>query len=942
MRWISCCFALILGCSGVSAASNAFFVAEIGRNVDLWVETGKAFSPGEGLLSSIDSAKTGLDTLRINVLKGKTSKDAAPVFTPIPPPSDSLRQLVEGVDSLTQFFPSKEGTDSLGVDSLFRAQAALADTALFTISPDGLEGDVDYEALDSIVYSIRQQKIYLYGTARVVYGETDLQANYIEFDWANQTVSAWGVPDSTGEVLGKPLFKEGSDGFTADTIRFNFKSKKGKIVNMRTEQQGGFLGFEQSKRNEYEEIYGYKGYYTTCNNPDPHFHIQANKVKLIPGELVVTGPANLVIADVPTPLFLPFAIFPMQKDRQSGLLLPEYGESQQLGFYLRNGGWYFAISDYFDLAVTGDIYSRGSWRTNLASSYRKRYGYTGRITANYANTRFGIPLESDFRVTRDFKITWNHSQDAKSRPNSRFSANVTAGTSTYTTNATFTTAEFLNNQFSSNISYSKSFSGKPYRLDASIQHNQVLADRSISLTLPNVVFSVNRINPFEKKVRTGTPKWFEQIGFSYRAEARNQITTTDSLLFTSQSLDQFRFGVKHNLPVTTSFKVFKYFTLSLNSTYNEYWYPNYIVRSFQPEFVFDEGDSTLTYGFVETDTLNGFRAARFFNASSSLSTRLFSTANFRGKKLKAIRHVITPSINASYQPDFGATQWNYYGEYTTNAAGSRATYSKFANGIFGAPPTGRLGSLGFSLNNVLEAKVLSKSDSVATDKKISLLDALNIAGSYNFAADSFRVSNITVGGRTRLLDRIDINFNSSFDPYSRDSLGRRNRESEWIANNRLLRFSTGSLAISTRFNGGQTAEGRNKPRWQEWDVWDLDPGYADFNIPWSLSVNYNITVRNVANLGGGDSIATTQTITLNGDFNLTERWKVRFNSGYDFQRKDFTLTTISIDRDLHCWQMGFTWIPFGTIRSYNFTINVKSAVLQDLRINRKQDWYDDF
>ncbi len=929
-------------------AFNAHFVPEIGRYAISGVERGIAFSPTPGFeiytlrADSIPWALPEADSSRLDVI-GQKGKPSGVTKLPAPFPSGSTEQSFNELDSAT----AGAAAEGEGLDSLTRAQSMADSLALaeppIRISPDGLEGNVDYEARDSIVYAISEQKIYLYGQSIVNYGEIELQAEEIQFNWLDQTVSAWGLEDSAGVVLGKPQFKDGAEGFVADTVRFNFKSKKGKIYNMRTEQQGGYLGFEQSKRNQYEEIYGMRGYYTTCSDPDPHFHIQASKVKLVPGELVVTGPANLVIADVPTPLFLPFAIFPLQKGRKSGFLLPEYGESQQLGFYLRNGGWYFAISDYFDLTMTGDIYSRGSWRSNLASNYRKRYAYSGRFTANYANTRFGFPLESDFRVTRDFRITWNHNQDAKAHPYSRFAANVTAGTSSYTTNASYTTADFLNNQFTSNVSYSRSFAGKPYRLDASVQHNQILSDRSISLTLPNVVFAVNRINPFERKIKSGPPKWYEQIGFSYRAEARNQITTADSLLFRSESLDQFRFGVKHNLPITTSFKVMKHFTLSLNSTYNEYWYPNYLVRSFRPDFVVNPGDSSLTYGFVDTDTIPGLRAARFFNSSASLSTRMFSMFNFRGQRLKAIRHVITPSLNTTYQPDFGSSQWNYYGEYVTNAEGNRATYSKFANGLFGAPPTGRIGSLGFSLNNVLEAKVKDGKDSTGlATRKINLLDAFNLSGNYNFAADSFQVSNITMGGRTRLLDRIDINFSGNFDPYSRDSLGRRQRESEWSANRRVMRFNTGNLNIGTRFNGGKTAEGRDRPRWQEWDVWDLDPGYADFNIPWALTMNYTLTVRSLSTLRGTDSLATTQTLTFNGDLNLSEKWKIRFNSGYDFQRKDFTLTTVSIDRDLHCWQMSFTWIPFGTLRSYNFTLNVKSAVLQQLRINRRQDWFDDF
>lgn len=905
-----------------SAPSNAESAPHIGRFGAALVETGKvagAFGPGSGLPSdSVPAVSTSG--------KGRRPSAEGPP-APLPVTPDSLRALMGQLppDSLADL-----------------ARATAVDTNWIPFSPDALDADVAYEARDSILYDIAGQMVYLYGDAVVSYETFRLEAAYIEFNWLNQTVSAWGMPDTAGTVLGKPVFADGDQGFNADTVRFNFRSGKGIIANMRAEEQGGFIGFETSKRNQYEEIYGYKGYYTTCSDPHPHFHIQANKVKLVPDELVVTGPANLVIADVPTPLFLPFALFPLQKGRKSGLLLPEYGESQGLGFYLRNGGWYFAINDYLDLALTGDIYTRGSWRVNAASSYRKRYGYSGRVTLNYANTRFGFPEQTDFRVTRDFKITWNHNQDPKARPNSRFTANVTAGTSTFLSNAVQNSADFLNNQFTSNVTYSRSFPGRPFRLDASLQHNQVLDRRSIDLTLPKVVFAVNRVKPFERAVRSGQPRWYEQIAVSYTAEARNQVSTTDSLLFKPQTLDAFRFGARHTVPVNFSVPVFKHFTFAVNATYNENWYPEHVRRTFVLDSLYNDEDSAIGFGFVRTDTVSGFRAARFFNAGASVSTQLFSTVQFRGRKLKAIRHVMTPSVNANFTPDYTTPFWNYYGEYVNRLDGNRVSYSKFDGALFAGPGRGRVGSLGFSLNNTVQAKIFDRKDTVDRERKIQLIDALSLSGNYNFAADSFQWSDIRVSGRTRLLDRIDINFSGNFDPYSRDSIGRRLRESEWKANRRPARFRSGTLNIATRFSGGRTATGRDRPAWLDWQVWDNTPGYIDFNVPWSLALNYNLTVRNQVSSRGLDSLSTTQTLTFSGDLALTPKWKINWQSGFDFQRAEFTYTTIGINRDLHCWQMAFNWVPFGTRRSYNFTLNVKSAILQQLRINRRQDWVDDF
>lgn len=939
-------FVFLMASVALTASSNAILVGNIGQSELKTVHLGEIDSPGTAseLALDLDSLPPVADSISDSVSGSIQDSLVAEL--------DSIALLQQTVlDSLAQLGID---ADSILADSVLRLNYAYlltdtlsggfvrADTSLYVVSDEALEDDVDYDG-DTIFYDLSTGFLHLRGNASVQYQDFDLKAHYIGFDWNTKTVIAYGGQDTVGRVFGKPDFQDGDQNFTADTIRYNFGSRKGKIFNMVTEEQGGQIQVSGAKMINEDEIFGSSALYTTCTNQDPHFHIQTSKMKVVPNKLIVTGPANLVIEDIPTPLVLPFAIFPLKKDRHSGILLPQYGESQQFGFYLQDGGYYFAINDYVDMTLRGDIYSRGSWRAKAASSYRRKYRYSGNINATYANLRFGSPSESDFQVTRDFRITWSHRQDAKARPNSNFSANVNVGTSTFNTNATTTVGEFLDNSLNSSITYTKTFAGKPYNLGINLRHSQSSQTRRIDLTLPDLSFNVSRVQPFKKKISSGTGlKWYENIGISYTGKALNRLSTVDSLLFEPGTLDEFEFGVSHRIPVSSTVKLFKYFSLSPSFNYTEYWYPNYIQRRWTIDTLSDaEGVDSLV-GLVQTDTISGFRAARFFDASINLSTQLYSTVTFKKGKLKALRHRISPSIGFNYRPDFGAETWNYYGEYVSDWDGSRANYSKFENGLFGSPPTGEIGGISFSINSSLEAKVFSKADTIKNEKKIGIFDALNFSTFYNFALDSFQLSNFTISGRTRLLDRFDINFSTVFDPYSRDSLGIRQRQSEWSANRRPARFSSGRVAASTRFSGGRTAEGKDRPRWLEWDVWEIESGYADFNVPWSFNINYNLNLTNTTNVNGGDSLRITQSMTLNGSFNLTPKWKASVQTGYDFQAKELTLTTIKLDRDLHCWQMGFTWIPFGTLRSYNFTLNVKSAVLQQLRINRRQDWYDEY
>ncbi|MFT7587917.1 MAG: hypothetical protein ACI959_000122, partial [Limisphaerales bacterium] len=534
---------------------NAGFVDIIGRepilDVELWTYSWGQFLPLDS--PSVESSNDlGIDSGKVVSSRGKSSNNSSD--------SSSITEILDSVEqNLTQRVPFL--IDSLSGDTIFQAIAPdSVKVELIKISKDGLDADVIYNARDSIQYDISGEWIYLYGESEITYQSFNLKSEYIAFNWKSREMESWGMTDSNGVVIGKPEFTDKQQQFSADTIRYNFDTKKGKIFAMRTSQQDGIIGFSESKMNEYEEIYGYDGYYTTCTADEPHFHIQAKKAKVVPDKLVVTGPANLVIENVQTPLFLPFGIFPLSKEQNSGVIFPEWTDSQEFGFGLLGLGYYLALSDKIDLSLTGDIYTQGSWRSGLAMNYKTRYRYSGRLSLSYANLRFGAPIESTFRVTKDFKISWNHRQDSKARPNSTFSSDVTVGTSTFNTNATTNINDYLNNTFTSNITWTKTFPGKPFTLQTAVRHSQNTQTRNLSLTVPDVTFNVRRIQPFERSIQTGESKWYESIGFTYTAKALNRLNTVDTLLFNGDNiLDKFEFGVSHSLPISTSFKVFKNF-----------------------------------------------------------------------------------------------------------------------------------------------------------------------------------------------------------------------------------------------------------------------------------------------------------------------------------------------------------------------------------------------
>ncbi len=788
-----------------------------------------------------------------------------------------------------------------------------------------LKSKVHYTADDSIRFDIINSRVLLYGNAKITYEDIQLDAAYVEINWTTRTMFAKGTVDSVGAPIGLPIFKQGEDEFTAHTVTYNFDSEKGKIKQISTQQGEGYVMGETIKKIDENSYFIWKGGYTTCNNPDPHYSISSNKLKVIQNNKIVTGPAYLVIEHVTTPLAIPFGYFPTRKGRAAGILFPSYGESARLGFFLKDGGYYFGIGDVVDFALTGDIYSLGSWGLKLNSNYANRYRYNGTLSVSYSEIKESEPELPDYKLSKDFFIRWNHRQDPKARPNSVFNANVNAGSSDYFVNNISSANNYLTNTFQSSISWSKSWTGKPYNLSASLSHTQNTITHDLSLSLPTTNFSVNRIYPLKRRIATGTEKWYEKVGVSYQNNFQNSIQTIDSILFKSESSDQWRYGMSHSIPLSTSVKALKHFTLSPSFTYNEKWYLSTITKNYS-----SQTDA------VEVDTVQGFKAARDFLFSVSMNTRAYGMVQFKKGKIAAIRHVVSPTISYGYRPDFSDPSFDYYHSYQLDAQGNRGTYSIFENGIYGGPPAGKYGVIGFNLDNNLEMKTRTVTDTSVNVKKIKLFESLAAAISYNTAVDSLQWSLLSISGRTMLFERVSFTFNSIFDPYTTDPLGRRLALSEWDKNHKIARHISSSASVGFSLNNSKQKKSQSIPQ-QELSVINQNMNqYVDFTVPFNMAINYNITWSRLGNL----EPQVNQTLNFGGDVSLTPKWKITFNSGYDFEVNDLSYTQLGIIRDLHCWEMRANWVPFGPQQNYYFQINVKASILQDLKLSKKQDIYD--
>ena len=803
----------------------------------------------------------------------------------------------------------------------------LTDTVIIDTlsSPDALKSKVTYKANDSIRIDMKSQLVYLYGQSEVYYEDVELKAEEIEIALDSNIVTARGKQDSTGKFYGEPVFSEKGSVVNSHEIKYNFDTKKGLVTDAITHEGENYIHGHKVYIQPDKTSYIKNGKYTTCNLKHPHYYFSARKLKIIPEDKIITGPANLVIEDVPTPIGIPFGFFPNSNKQKSGVIIPTFGESGQYGFFLLGGGYYLGASDNFSTQLTGDYYTKGSWAANWLTNYKKRYKFTGSLNTNYSVFKNGYKEFPNYSENSNFFIKWTHQQDPKARPNSIFSANVNFGNSqNFTNNFNSTGTEYLSTSFNSTVSYKKSWAGKPFNLSVNGFHTQNTLNKTVTVRLPEIAFNVSRIYPFKRKT-VGKQRFYEKIGISYSMNTKNEVTAGDSL-FSMNNLsslaDKFQNGMKHTIPLNTSFKIFKHFTMNPSFSYSEIWYLESINKSLRAN-----GSQ------IDTDTVGGFVRGNSYNMAINMSTKIYGMYQYRGKIIKALRHVMTPSVGFSYVPENRSGLKTYL-----DSTNTEFEYSIFENGIYGRSNSTRAGLVNLSLLNNFEMKVRNRKDSLGKDTKIKLLENLKFSSSYNVVADSLNWSNITIGARTYIFKKISLTYNASYDPYALDSniiTGQITRvnKSEWARNGRIGRLTSANLAVGFSLKSKNTNDKKESNYGTEHELEYIrsNPGaYIDFNVPWTLSMNYNVRYSKPQFQSN-----IIQTLNFSGDFSLTQRWKVGFNSGYDFEQKDLSYTSVDIYRDLHCWEMSFHWIPLGPRQSYLFTIRVKSALLQDLKLTRR-------
>ena len=883
-------------------------------------------------------------------------------------PLDSIKTDANQTDSLSLDAPQND------IDSIISASGLyiIPDTAQVeadTLPPPvgDIETTINYSARDSLTLNIKQQLIDLYGTGKIVYGDVQLDAEHVNVNYSTNEIMAEGMPDSVGNMVGEPVFKDGPETYETKSMRYNFKSKKAIISGVVTQQGEGIMHGNRVKRDQMGNMYIDKAKYTTCNYPEPHFHIQANKLKLVPDKKILVGPFHMRVNDIPLPIGWGFGMFPMPRKQSSGVIVPTFGEEKRRGFYLRDGGYYFAISDYVDLALTGEIYSKGSYGIKTASTYRKRYAYNGQFSFSY-NRQKGVD-EADSSIIKDFWVNWSHSPQSKGT--GRFSASVRAGTSTYNQNnpSYYDVTNNLNQEFSSNVNYNKSFTGTPFNLGLSARLQQNTNTGIANMQLPDFSLNMNRIYPFKGKSSTAK-NIIQKINFSWNANGTNRISNdklrkpgsfkiandnpvNDSIVaFTPSNWeilsDRMQNGVRHTLPISTSAKVLKHFTLSPTANYEEIWYGR-----------------ELSYTFVDSlnavriDTTQKFARLNSYSFGAGLNTRLYGTMYFKGGNVQAIRHVMTPSMSFSYAPDFSDEKFGYYQEVQVDTTGRTQFLSKYEGFVYGTPSRGEVASIGFSLANTLEMKMKSKKDTTDEYKKVPILENFSLSSGYNFLAEEFKLAPISMSARTKIFNKkLDINLRGTLDPYIyrldtlyEDENGNRIVRQEkidrfaWDSGQGLGQISSANLSLGTSLNPDSwenkaaevDRETLSEEERNELEYIQQNPDlYVDFTIPWNVRINYNVNYSK----RGFEKSNITQSLRLSGDFSLTAKWKFTYSTGYDFQKKAFTQTNISINRDLHCWQMSLNWVPFGRYQSYNVSIRAKSSLLQDLKLNRQRSWWD--
>lgn len=890
--------------------------------------------PGKNNRENATAARYGrclLLVLTVLLAAGRVQAQSKPIDTTRAAilPTDSGKTALS--DSLTAL------SDTTLSDTARRA--ALADSLGIRISPDALPATVEATAADSAVLQLRKNEFFLYGDVVVIYDDLKLSAGKVTYNQKEGIIFAEPAADSAKQK-GLPTFTQGSEKFTYDDLRYNFNTKKALVRNARTQYGEGYVFSDQVKRAPDQSIFGQQSVYTTCNLEKPHFGIRARRIKVIPGKIAVAGASDFEIEQVPTPLILPFALFPISEQQRSGFRIPSYTIEQQRGVGLTNGGYYIYFSDKADLLVTSNIYSRGSFNVSAVSTYANRYRYNGGVQLAYAYNKEGEVFEPGSTVSKTFAIRWNHRSDPKARPGITFNANIDLQKGNYYQRNSYNPALVLQNQYNSSLTFTKTWRKRPMSLTAGANFQQTFSGQSSlnNVTLPSVNFYYSQITPFKRRNPIGAPKWYEKITTSYNLNLANNLSFYDTALTLSNlKFTDFQNGIRHSIPVSASYTALRYINLSFNVNYNEYWLgrKDFINYNYQKER-------------LDTLTKTGFFTARDFSSSVTASTRIYGLKLFPKGRLAGVRHVIEPSIGYNYVPDFAKAPFNtaYYQQLAPG--GSIAYASPYVRNAFG--PTGPFGqsnsALTYGLNNVLQAKVRTKNtkDTGAATKNITLIDRLSLDGRYDFAADSFQFSDIALSFRTNLLDKINISASAIFDPYAFNyETGIRNRLTLVETGGGLARFRSGNISLSTSLRSSQKSaptvpdSTNNATRFLRLGAAD----YVDFNIPWNLNLSYSLTAnRNYIAAKKADTLLVEQNAIFGGDFNLTPRWKIAITSGYNFKLKELSFTSLDIYRDLHCFEMRLNTIPFGPLKSFTFTLNVKAAVLQDLRLIRRRDYRD--
>jgi len=849
-------------------------------------------------------------------------------------------------------------------DTTFFSQDTLATDTLRRnikkISPEAIDKQVTYKSTGTKRNDLVNKRVYMSQEAEVKYDDIVITADSIVFDMIANTVYATGRTDTSGTVTGKPVFKQGTQEIESDSLFYNFITRKAIAYKIVTKQDEGLLRSQVTKLLDDGTSNIARSTYSTCDAEQPHFYINLPKAKIYPGEKIISGPGFLVLEGIPLPVALPFGFFPIQtKKAASGILIPRVGQEAERGYNLTEGGYYFAISDYFDLALRGSIYTNGTWMLSSQSGYSKKYKFDGQFSFSYANNISGHKGLKDYNKATNYKLGWTFNQNAKARPGSRFSANVNMSSSGYDKTNSYNVAEHVTTQRQSSVSYSKTWAGTPFNLSASMNHSQNVKNKTVALNLPKINFNVSRIYPLKGRNSTGPKKWYQELQLQYSAALDNQIDTYDSLLFTKKVWSNMRNGFKHEAPLSIQFRPFKNFSIAPQMTYRGVLYTQKYEKRWDPTF-FNAARNEIVPQVV-TDTIRGTFYGHAINpsVSASFNPQLFGIFNFKPEsRINSIRHVVKPSVSFSYVPSFKGLSSDFYRIVQSDTLGNVTEYSIFDRSIYGTPSlSARSSNISFSLVNILEAKVFEKNDTSGKPQKVKIIDNFGINTSYNVFADSLKWAPVTMGMRTTLFDNIGVSANSSFSLYGLSERGTMINTFAFTQNKKLMRltnfsvsldFDLGRLLTGKKDKGGQDGSqtgvgqpydeiaGTPPQGAQDASLYD-EYGYYIFDVPWSMRVSYNINYSKPAFRSN-----LTQTLSANGNVTLTKKFAITYTTGYDFTQKEITMTQIGITRDLHCWNMSFNWIPNGTMKMWNFTIRVKAAVLSDLKYERRKDYHDQY